>query len=54
MEKKGVQWAEFLVALMIAIAVLVIFIIVYGILGGRGVGLLEFIGDKWKFGRYGG
>ena len=52
MRKRGLVW-EIIIAFAIAFAVLAIFLIVDFILHGRGVGLLEYIGEKWKFGRFG-
>ena len=50
--KKGLVW-EVIISFAIAIAVLIIFLIVDFILKERGIGLLEYIGEKLKFGRFG-
>ncbi len=50
--KKGLVW-EIIISFAIAIVVLIIFLYVDFILKDRGISLLEFIGEKLKFGRFG-
>jgi hypothetical protein len=50
MKKRGQVW-ETLAPWIIALIVLVLMVILYGIISGKGTGALEFFKNLWRFGR---